>query len=633
MTSVQILLKYWGYAGFRPLQEQIIDSVLAGKDTLALMPTGGGKSICFQVPALMLSGVCIVVTPLIALMKDQVQQLQNRGIRALAIFSGMHYREIDITLDNCVNGEVKFLYVSPERLETELFQERLKRMKVSLLAVDEAHCISQWGYDFRPPYLRIADIRELIPNVPVLAVTATATPAVVLDIQKRLNFKQENLFEMSFERSNLKYHVEQKEDKMGRLLQLLQQNPGTAIVYVRNRRKTKEIAIFLMQNDIPAHYYHAGLTTDERDAKQSDWIQNRVRVIVSTNAFGMGIDKPDVRLVVHLDVPDSLEAYFQEAGRAGRDGKMALAVLIYHKSDLMDLQRNFEMSFPEIAFIKNVYNALGNYFQLAVGSGVDESNEFVIADFVQMYNLNANEAYSAIRFLEKEGYLFLSDAINRPSKLIITVDRETLYRHQVRYPQMGDFIDVLIRSYSGLFTDFAIIDENVLARRLNTSALVVENMLKLLHKTNVITYIPKTSKPQIIFNGGRLNNKEVVIYSEHYQLLKETAEKRLKSVVYYVTSSTKCRSELLLSYFGQSNIRRCGQCDVCLLRNTVALSQHEFDLVVDQIKPLLQQQNLSIYELLTKLPNLQEDRLIKVLRWLMDNGKVADFGEQLIWVK
>ncbi len=634
MNKLQILIKYWGYSSFRPLQEDIIDSVLEGKDTLALMPTGGGKSICFQVPAMKMEGICIVVTPLIALMKDQVQQLEKKGIRAGAIYSGMHPREIDIMLDNCIYGDKKFLYVSPERLETELFQERVKLMNVSLLAIDEAHCISQWGYDFRPSYLRIADIRELLPGVAVLALTATATPEVVKDIQSKLNFSSENIFQMSFERSNLAYQVEYREDKNNRLLQLINTHPGSSIIYVRSRKKTKDIATFLLEQGISCHYYHAGLTTTEKDRKQNDWINNKVRIIVSTNAFGMGIDKPDVRLVVHADVPDSLEAYFQEAGRAGRDGKSALALLLYHKGDIIDLKRNFKAKFPEIDYIKNIYNALGNYFQLAVGSGANQSYEFVLADFIQMYNLNALLSYNSIKFLEKEGYLFLSDAISRPSKVMISVDKETLYRFQVRNTKIGDFLDVLMRSYSGLFTGFAIIDENTLAKRLNVSTLLIENTLKFLHKNQIITYFPRTSKPQIIFPNGRLATREVIIHKENYQHLKAMAKKRLDTVLEYINSTTKCRSELLLNYFGQEDTHRCGQCDVCLLRNKIELSQVEFDQVINIIKPILLKQNMPLDKLMKYCENkVDENRLIKVIRWLTDAGKITNFGGEIIWVR
>jgi len=633
MTKIQILIKYWGYSSFRPLQEDIIDSVLEKKDTLALMPTGGGKSICFQVPAMAMEGICIVVTPLIALMKDQVQQLEKRGIKAAAIYSGMHPREIDIMLDNCVYGDKKFLYVSPERLETELFQERLKRMNVCLIAVDEAHCISQWGYDFRPSYLRIADVRDFLPDVPVLAVTATATPEVVEDIQLKLNFAKKNIFQMSFERSNLAYQVEMQEDKNKRLLQLINENSGTAVVYVRNRRKTKEIAQFLIEQGISCHFYHAGLTTDDRDRKQKEWINNKVRIMVSTNAFGMGIDKADVRLVVHMDVPDSLEAYFQEAGRGGRDGKASLSVLIYHKSDIIDLKRNFEFKFPEISYIRSIYEALGNYYQLAVGSGLDENYEFILSEFIAMYNLNPILTYNSIKFLEKEGYLYLTEAMNRPSKMMIIVDRETLYRHQVRNPKLGDIIDVIIRSYSGMFSDFAIIDEFEIAKRLNTSSLLIENALRLLHRNNIITYIPQTTRPQLFFTDGRLSSRDVIIHKENYDFLKQMAKKRLDAVIEYVTITTKCRSEILLHYFGQQETNRCGQCDVCLQRNKIALSQHEFDAVMQIIKPLLSTQNMSLEELISKAKNVDENRLVKVIRWLIDTGKITEFGGQLVWVK
>ncbi|MCK5847056.1 MAG: RecQ family ATP-dependent DNA helicase [Bacteroidales bacterium] len=632
MTTQEILIKYWGFSKFRPLQEDIIDSVLSGKDTLALMPTGGGKSVCFQVPSLKLEGLCIVVTPLIALMKDQVQQLDRRGIPAVAIFSGMHPREIDIALDNCAYGDKKFLYVSPERLETELFQERLKKMNISLLAVDEAHCISQWGYDFRPSYLQIADIRERIPNVPVLALTATATPTVVKDIQEKLLFKEENLFEMSFERSNLIYDVENTEDKHSRLLQLLNENKGTAVVYVRNRRKTKEFSYYLQQNGISSHFYHAGLETEERDKRQADWINNRTRVIVSTNAFGMGIDKADVRLVVHLDVPDSIEAYFQEAGRAGRDGGAARAVLLWHKSDLSDLQRNFNSKYPEISYIRNIYNALGNYFQLAVGSGVDSSLEIDINDFIKMYNLNPLLAYNSIKFLEKEGYLFLNEAMNRPSKVYVGVDREVLYRFQVKNPKLGDVLDVLIRSYSGLFTDFNIIDEGLIGRRLSTSALSIENALKFLHKNDILTYIPRSSKPRITFTNGRLQTKYVRINEDRYLHLKNTSKKRLDSVINYVTTVAKCRSEILLSYFGQEDTRRCGHCDVCENRNRLSLSKNEFDDVIELIKPILTEKNMSLQELIWECSKIEQNKLIKVVRYLLDSGKITKFDDKLIWV-
>ncbi len=631
MTNQQILIKYWGYSSFRPAQEEIINSVLAGNDTLALLPTGGGKSICFQVPALQKEGICIVVTPLIALMKDQVQQLKNRRINAAAIYSGMNYHQIDIILDNCVYGDVKFLYVSPERLETELFQERLKRMNVNLLAVDEAHCISQWGYDFRPSYLTIAEIRELIPNIPVLALTATATPEVVVDIQEKLKFPFSNLIQRSFERDNLTYVVLPEEDKNRRLLELLARNLGSSIVYVRSRKATKDVARFLIEHKISAHFYNAGLTAELRDQRQQDWLSGKIRVMVSTNAFGMGIDKADVRSVIHLDIPDSIEAYFQEAGRAGRDQKQAYSFLLYHKTDLATLRYNHEQKFPEIKYILQVYNALGNYYQLAEGSGMDKSYDFILADFAKMYNLNALSVYHSLKYLEKEGYLYLSDAVNSPSRVFVKMDRNDLYRFQVKYPKIGDFIDVLIRSYSALFTDFVVIDEGVLANRLKSSRLLIENTLKYLHKMDVVEYIPYSTRPKIALVGGRLSIKNMRINRENYELRKENSRKRMEAMHSYVINYSKCRSIILLEYFGEENLKRCGRCDVCIGRNKVDLSQLEFDKVLEQIKPILKEQNCSMQDLVFQIKNVDSERVIKVIRWLMDSGKITKFGDVLIW--
>jgi ATP-dependent DNA helicase RecQ len=631
MTNQQILIKYWGYSSFRPAQEEIIDNVLEGKDTLALLPTGGGKSICFQVPALQKEGICIVVTPLIALMKDQVQQLKKRGLNAAAIFSGMNYHQIDIILDNCVYGDVKFLYVSPERLETELFQERLKRMNVNLLAVDEAHCISQWGYDFRPSYLNIAEIRELIPDIPVLALTATATPDVVVDIQEKLQFKEYNLIQRSFTRENLTYVVLQEEDKNRRILELLERNPGSSIIYVRSRKGTKDVARFLIENQISAHFYHAGLTTELRDQRQHDWITGKIRVMVSTNAFGMGIDKADVRSVIHLDIPDSIEAYFQEAGRAGRDQKQAYAFMLYHKTDISNLRFYHEQKFPEIKFILQVYNALGNYFQLAEGSGVDQSYEFILVDFAKMYNLNPLSVFHSLKYLEKEGYVYLSDAVNRPSRVLIKMDRQDLYRFQVKYPKMGDFIDVLIRSYSALFTDFVQIDEGSLASRLNASRVLIENTLKQLHKLDVLEYIPYSTRPQISLIGGRLSIKNMRINRDDYESRKQISKKRIEAMADYVQNFSRCRNIILLEYFGEKDLKRCGRCDVCIGRNKIDLSQQEFDSVIEQIKPILKEQNCSLQELVFQIRNVDQERVIKVVRWLMDIDKITQFGDVLVW--
>lgn len=632
-TIKQILIKHWGYSEFRPLQEDIIQSVLDAKDTLGLMPTGGGKSITFQVPAIKLEGVCIVVTPLIALMKDQVEHLQEKGIRAKAIFSGMSAREIDITLDNCVYGDVKFLYVSPERLRTEIFVERLKRMKVSILVVDEAHCISQWGYDFRPAYLEIAEIREWIPNTPVLAVTGTATPKVVEDIQEKLLFKTKNVFRKSFARVNLVYAVIQSEDKIRRLMQSLHRISGTAIIYVRNRRKTRELADLLNANKISSHYYHAGLSPEIRDQKQRDWMRSRVRVMVCTNAFGMGIDKPDVRLVVHYDIPESPEAYYQEAGRAGRDGKQAYALIIHDENDVKMLKRNFENSFPPIKFVKAVYDALGNYFQLAYGSGKDESFDFVMSEFMKMYDLNPMQTYSSLKFLEKESYIFLSDSVNTPSKMMISVSKEDLYRYQVKNPKMAILLDLLIRSYSGLFTDFVQIDEELIARRLKTSALAIENALRLIKSHNYIDYIPRSGKPKIIFNTERLDSRDLIFSKKSYEQLKENAAKRLEAMMDYLTHQSKCRNLILMEYFGEEDAKRCGKCDVCKSRNKLKMSEVKVDSIIDLVKPILIQDALSLEELCAKLPEIPEDELLNVVRWLLDIGKIEKTENYYSWGK
>jgi ATP-dependent DNA helicase RecQ len=622
-TIRQILIKYWGFSDFRPMQEEIINSVLQGRDTLGLMPTGGGKSLTFQVPGLKMEGVAIVITPLIALMKDQVESLKRKGIKAGAVYSGMTLREIDITLDNCVYGDIKFLYVSPERLRTDIFVERLKRMKVSLLVVDEAHCISQWGYDFRPAYLQIAEIRELLPGVPVLAVTGTATSEVVDDIQEKLAFRQKNVFKLSFARENLIYAVISAEDKNRKLSQVVRRIKGSGIIYVRNRRKTKQIADWLNAGGIRAHFYHAGLSAELRDRKQNDWMRNRVQVMVATNAFGMGIDKPDVRYVIHFDIPDSPEAYYQEAGRGGRDGKIAYAVIIHDDNDVKNLKRNFEDSFPPIKSIKAVYDALGNYFQLAYGSGKDESFDFVLSDFIKMYNLQPLPAYSALKFLEKESYIFLSDSVNTPSKLFFAADKEEVYRYQVKNPKMGRLIDVLIRSYSGLFTDFVAIDETVIAQRLKTSPLAIENALKILQRHGLVDYVPRSGKPKIIFNTERLDSRDLIFSKNTYEKLKENAAKRLDAILRYIDNNTKCRNLVLMEYFGETDAKRCGKCDVCKARNKLALSEIEFDNIINSIKPALRQKEMSVGEITEKFPDINENHLVSVLRWLLDTEKIT----------
>lgn len=634
LTPQQILTKYWGHSSFRPLQEDIIDSVLAGNDTLALLPTGGGKSICFQVPALCKPGICLVVSPLIALMKDQVENLKVRGIKAIGIYSGMHKSEIDIAIDNCVYGDIKFLYLSPERLETEIIRTRIKKMKVNLIAVDEAHCISQWGYDFRPPYLKIGDFRELLPNVPLLALTATATPPVIKDIQEKLFFKKENVFQKSYERTNLTYAVLKEEDKYNRLLKLLENVKGCGIIYVRNRKKTKDIAEFLIKNNISADFYHAGLEPRIRDQKQSAWIKGQKRIMVSTNAFGMGIDKSNVRLVVHMDLPDTIEAYFQEAGRAGRDENQAFAILLYNDADIIDLKHSFENNFPEPKEIKNVYHALGNFFQLAIGSGKDISFDFDIIKFSNNFNFKPISVYSSLKFLEKQGYIMATEALYNPTRIFFLMKKEDLYSFQVSHSRFDGFIKILLRSYSGLFTEFVKVNESEIATRANISIETVTQFLEKLQNLGVIAYTPQKKLPQIIFSIERLDSKEVVISPEHYAFLKDNALARMNSVVKYATSNNKCRSQILLSYFGEKKTFRCGKCDVCKERNKMEINEIEFDAVVEQIKPLLIKKPLTLDEVVSIVKGIPEKRTIKVIQFLIDNDKLFyDDSEMLNWRK
>lgn len=632
MNIHQILLKYWGYPSFRPMQEEIISSVLAGKDTLGLLPTGGGKSICFQVPTLSIEGLCIIVTPLIALMNDQVENLKKRGINAAAIHSGMHTSEIDVVINNCIYDQIKFLYLSPERLNTDMIMENIERMNVALLTVDEAHCISQWGYDFRPPYLHIADIRSKIPNVPILALTATATPKVVSDIQEKLNFKNQNAFQLSFDRKNLTYVALKEENKLQRLLKIVNNLKGSGIVYLRSRRRTVEIAEFLNRNNANADFYHAGLDPAIRNRKQSAWKTGKLRIMVSTNAFGMGIDKPDVRFVVHLDIPDSVEAYFQEAGRAGRDEKRAYAVMLYEEADVINIKSYSENAFPPIKEIKMIYNALGNYYQLAIGSGKDIGFEFDIADFSKSYNLNRHTVNQALKFLEKEGYISLIDVLNANSKIHLTVNKEDLYRFQVENKKYDTVLKIILRSYSGLFTDFVKINEHEIAKRADLKTEQIISLLSKFEKLEILKYIRKRNKPQIIFITERLDSKNILISDEHYKFRKSDHEDRVNSVLNYIQNNNNCRSQQLLEYFGETNTKRCGTCDVCIERNKMELSEIEFDNILNQIKPVLKEKPLTIAQIAEVVKGASEEKIIKVIQYLLDNDKIVyDQHQKLSW--
>ncbi|HEY4650275.1 MAG TPA: ATP-dependent DNA helicase RecQ, partial [Pontibacter sp.] len=616
MQDIHHILKtYWGYEQFRPLQEDIVRSVLAGKDTLALLPTGGGKSICFQVPAMAMEGICLVITPLIALMKDQVEQLKKRGIPAVAIYSGMNRREIDITLDNCVYGNVKFLYLSPERLLTEIFQERVKRMKVNLLAVDEAHCISQWGYDFRPPYLQIAELREVLPKVPVLALTATATEQVRQDIQEKLRFKEQNLFVKSFARANLSYSCLYTEDKVGRLLEILQRMPGQSIVYVRSRRQTAELAKFLQSRQIAAAAYHAGLKFEQRSAAQQAWIDDKVRVIVATNAFGMGIDKPDVRLVVHLDLPESLEAYYQEAGRAGRDEKYSYAVILYGPSDVADLQKKVEEAHPPVAFIRRVYQCLANYYQLAVGSGSMSSFDFELADFARNYKLKPLEVHHAIKRLEGEGYLQLSEGYHAPSRVFFLLNNTALYEFQVMNPEHDALLRLILRMYGGeAFTNFVKISERKLAEYLKKSEQDVRRKLEYLHKLQVIVYEPQHDAPQLIFTKPRLDALNLPLNHKKLEELRAKAVEQASEMGKYVENSNRCRTQLLLAYFSEITDNSCRICDFCLAQRKKEREEQELQALRSKLLQLLQQQVLAPKEIVQKFTVKESESVVVLIR-------------------
>ena len=618
----EILKQYWGYDPFRDLQEEIITSIGEGKDTLGLMPTGGGKSITFQVPALAQSGLCIVITPLIALMKDQVQNLRKRGIKALAIYSGMTRQEIVTALENCIFGDYKFLYISPERLDTEIFRIKLRSMKVSMITVDESHCISQWGYDFRPAYLKIAEIRELLPGVPVLALTATATPEVVKDIQSRLNFREENVFRMSFERKNLAYIVRKTDNKTGELLHILKRIDGSAIIYVRNRRRTKEITELLMQEGITADFYHAGLDNAVKDLRQKRWQNGEIRVMVATNAFGMGIDKPDVRIVLHIDLPDSPEAYFQEAGRAGRDGLKAYAVILYAKSDKMTLHKRVADTFPEKEYILQVYEHLQYYYQMAMGDGFQCIREFNLEEFCRKFKYFPVPVDSALKILTQAGYLEYTDEQDNASRILFTIRRDELYKLREMGTEAETLIQTILRSYTGVFTDYAYISEDTLAIRTGLTRQQIYNILVTLTKRRIVDYIPHKKTPYIIYTRERLELRYLHIPASVYEERKARYEARIKAMEEYVTSESVCRSRMLLRYFGEKNEHNCKQCDVCLNRHeTDCLPEDSFREMRKQILELLTRKSLPPAGIANAIEAERED-ISRVIQYLLEEGEL-----------
>ena len=632
MNIREILKQYWGYNSFRPLQEDIINAVLDGKDTLALLPTGGGKSICFQVPALAKDGLCLVVSPLIALMKDQVESLKKKGIPSLAIYSGMSFLEIKKTLQNAAYGNYKFLYVSPERLETNLFLEFLPAMNINLLAVDEAHCISQWGYDFRPPYMRIAALRELLPGVPVLALTASATKVVQDDICEKLNTPQPpeggalqrswKRFQQSFERLNLSYSVFNVPSKQNKLLEILKNVPGTAIVYCKSRKHTREMADLLRLHQINADYYHAGLSNEERNKKQESWIANKTRVIVSTNAFGMGIDKPDVRVVVHYDVPDCLENYYQEAGRAGRDRKRAYAVLLYNNKEIENLQEQSAIRFPKEEEIKQVYISMMNHLQVAAGSGEGISYDFDIAVFAAAFKINILTVTYAIKALEQEDIISFNEVFFKPSTVVFTTNREELTDFEKQNPALEPLLKGLLRSYEGIFDFPATVYESKLAKFVQVDMETLKKDLKKLNDYGIISYAAQKDKPQITLLQNRMYNDNYSINASDYLKRKQNFEERVNAMIGYIKKSSGCRSQHIAAYFTPVKINACGICDNCINDKVIHISTEEFNHITNHIIDCTKDMAVSVEDILVSLKSIKKEKVWQVLNYLIAEGKL-----------
>jgi ATP-dependent DNA helicase RecQ len=622
-TPLSILKKYWGHSQFRPLQENIIQSVLNGKDTLALLPTGGGKSVCFQIPALLLEGVCVVITPLIALMKDQVEQLKKREIEAVSIHSGLSRRQIDITLDNCIFGKIKFLYISPERLHTEIFQERVKQMHVCLIAVDEAHCISQWGYDFRPAYLTITTLRELKPDVPVIALTATATREVQRDIVEKLSFRRPSeVFTRTFARDNLSFVVRKTENKDKKLLEVLQRVKGSAILYVRSRKATQEIAAWLNKKGIRASFYNAGLDHDTRARRQDEWIKNNTRVMVATNAFGMGIDKPDVRLVIHLDLPENIESYYQEAGRAGRDGQRAFAAIVYQDADIASFQMKVEQAHPPVEYLKTIYQALANQYQLALGSGEGESFDFDLPLFSEKFHFHAPEVYNALKKLEEEGLIQFSESFYSPSQLHMLVDSKKLYEFQVANGKFDPLAKMLLRLYGGeMYSSFVKISEAYLARALKISLKETIAQLKHMNELGVIAYQPVKDSPQIVFVMPRQDADHLPLDYKRLEERKSLALSKMKAMVNFVENGHQCRMQFVQDYFNEDSDKTCGICDVCIGKRKVN-DQHTWESMKREIVLLISGKTMSVEQLEEVVAPRDRELFIEAVRELVDEGKM-----------
>ena len=633
MNIHEVLKKYWGFDDFRPIQEDIINAVLNNKDTLALLPTGGGKSVCFQVPALAMNGICLVISPLIALMKDQVENLTKKGIPALAVYSGMHYADVKKTLQNAAFGNYKFLYVSPERLETDLFLEFLPAIKPCLIAVDEAHCISQWGYDFRPPYLRIATLREQLPGIPVIALTASATLIVQNDICEKLLFKNDHVrFQQSFARPNLSYSIFDPPSKQTKLLEILKNVPGSSIVYCKSRKRTQHIAELLRQNNIAADFYHAGLDNEQRTARQQDWVNNKIRTIVSTNAFGMGIDKPDVRAVIHFDIPDCLENYYQEAGRAGRDGKRAYAVLLYNSNDPADLFSQVDIRYPGEAEIKKIYTALMNFLQVPAGNGEGLNYDFDIMAFAENFKFNILQATYGIKALAQEDLLSYTEVFFKPSTLVFTTSKNDLHEFEEQQPTLEPLIKGLLRSYEGIFDYPATIYESLLAGFLKTSIENIRSKLAMLHQYKIVHYQPQNDKPQLILLKNRMYSDDFKINTKSLLSRKENYIKRAEAMSGYITDNKTCRSILTGNYFNDKEIKPCGICDNCINNKINSITKEEFKMISDNILALLKTTPLQVNDIEQNFKQQKKQQVWTVINYLRsENIIVADkFGNIML---
>jgi len=631
MDAIDVLIKYWGHTQFRLKQQEIIKQVIEKRDTLALLPTGGGKSICYQVPALMQEGICLIISPLIALMDDQVRFLKSKGIKSIAITSGMHYNEIDTALTNCIYGGVKFLYLSPERLQNELVQTRIKEMNINLITVDEAHCISEWGHNFRPAYRHISEIREIIPNTPVLALSATATSSVIDDIQNNLKFKEHNLIQSSFIRKNISYVVDNIDDKKSRLLKLVDKIKSSVIIYVGSRKAAKDITDFLLNNNYSANYYHGGLAAKTRSTRQESWIQNQTRIMVATNAFGMGIDKADVKLVVHLALPSTIEAYFQEAGRAGRDGKQAYSFLLANKGDVKKQQDLLNLRYPSISEIKTVYQNLANYFQLAENALPKEAISFDMVNFTERYKINSLKLYNVLKYLEKEEHIRLSEAIHNPSKLMIKVSNTELYKFQIANKYYDNFIKIILRSYANLFYNNVIINEQDIANRFNVTIEEVVRLLNKLMQLEILIYAPKNNNSQITYLKSRKDTEQLHLDEHKWKERKNYEQEKLDKITNYISDELSCRSKLLLHYFGEKESEKCGKCDYCINEKRKKIKDSEYKDITNKLEEFLKDKELTIEEICVLIPNYHEQQLILIIQYLFDNDRVGKFGNKYQW--